>query len=81
MRALVQVALKPTVLDPQGKAIQTALARLGFDGIADLRQAKLFAIELRPGVGRAQAEVQIERAAREILTNPVIEDFSIRWED
>lgn len=80
MKALVQVGLKRTVLDPQGKTIQAALNRLGFSGIAELRQGKVFEIELAPGVERAEAERQVEQAAREVLTNPVMEEFSIRWE-
>lgn len=79
MTALVHVALKPTVLDPQGKTIQSALAKMGFGNIEDLRQGKLFALRLRPGVDAEQARQEVERIAREVLTNPVIEDYSIRW--
>lgn len=79
MTALVQVALKKTVLDPQGTAIQAALGKLGYSGIAALRQGKVFEIEFAAGVDRAAAESQAERAAREVLTNPVIEEYSIRW--
>ena len=81
MTALVHVALKPTVLDPQGKTIQAALAKLGYGNIEDLRQGKLFALRLRPGLDRETARIEVERIAREVLTNPVIEDFSIRWEE
>ena len=81
MKALVQVGLKSTVLDPQGKTIQAALAKLGYGEIEDLRQGKLFALRLRPGLDPEAARLQVERVAREVLTNPVIEDFSIRWED
>lgn len=80
MTAWVQVGLKKTVLDPQGKAIQNALQRLGYGSIAELRQAKLFEVRLADGVDEAEAKRQVERAAREVLTNPVIENFSIRWE-
>lgn len=80
MTAWVQVGLKKTVLDPQGKAIQNALQRLGYGTIAELRQAKLFEVRLPDGVDEAEAKRQVERAAREVLTNPVIEDYSIRWE-
>lgn len=80
MKALVQVGLKSTVLDPQGKTIQAALSRMGFTGIEDLRQGKVFEISLAPGMERAEAERQVERAAREVLTNPVMEEFIIRWE-
>ncbi|HXE31555.1 MAG TPA: phosphoribosylformylglycinamidine synthase subunit PurS [Terriglobales bacterium] len=81
MKALVQVGLKKTVLDPQGKTIQAALAKMGFPGIADLRQAKLFELTLHDGGDPAAIRAQVERAAREVLTNPVIEEYSIRWED
>lgn len=80
MTAWVQVGLKKTVLDPQGKAIQNALQRLGYGSIAELRQAKLFEVRLPEGVDETEARRQVERAAREVLTNPVIEDYSIRWE-
>ncbi|MGH9519636.1 MAG: phosphoribosylformylglycinamidine synthase subunit PurS, partial [Terriglobales bacterium] len=79
MTALVQVALKKTVLDPQGTAIQAALGKLGYTGIAGLRQGKVFEIEFAPGTERAAAESQVEKAARDVLTNPVIEEYSIRW--
>lgn len=79
MTALVQVALKRTVLDPQGTAIQAALGKLGYTGIAGLRQGKVFEIEFAPEVDRAAAENQAERAARDVLTNPVIEEYSIHW--
>ncbi|MGH9486468.1 MAG: phosphoribosylformylglycinamidine synthase subunit PurS [Terriglobales bacterium] len=81
MTAWVQVGLKQTVLDPQGKAIQTALARLGYGAIAEVRQAKLFEVRLTAGAGASEARQQVERAAREVLTNPVIEDYSISWEE
>lgn len=81
MTAWVQVGLKKTVLDPQGKAIHNALARLGLGDIAELRQGKLFEVRLADGADPMEARRQVERAARDVLTNPVIEDFSIRWED
>lgn len=81
MTAWVQVGLKKTVLDPQGKAIQAALGKLGYQGVAELRQAKTFEIQMQPGVDHAEARRQVERAAREVLSNPVIEEFSIRWEE
>lgn len=79
MTAFVQVALKKTVLDPQGTAIQAALSKLGYAGIAGLRQGKVFEIEFDPNLDRAAAESQAEKAARDVLTNPVIEEYSIRW--
>ena len=74
MKAHVWVMPKRTVLDPQGQAIQHALSSLGFSEVADVRQGKFFVLELS-GTLRAEAEKRIERMAREILANPVIEEF------
>jgi phosphoribosylformylglycinamidine synthase len=75
MKALVHVALKKTVLDPQGQTICRALASLGYAGIQDVRQGKFFEIELN-GIDPSEARQTIEKIAREVLTNPVIEDFT-----
>ena len=82
MKAYVYVSLKKSVLDPQGKTIQGALRKMGYRGIADLRQGKFFEIVLDGGLARPEAEAQVERIAREVLTNPVIEEyrFSIQQE-
>jgi len=74
MKALVWVMPKRTVLDPQGQAIQHALASLGFAEVRDVRQGKFFVLELN-GATREAAEKQVERMTREILANPVIEEF------
>jgi phosphoribosylformylglycinamidine synthase len=74
MKAHVWVMLKPTVLDPQGQTIQHALASLGYAEIRDVRQGKFFVLEL-DGTSRDEANKQVERIAREVLTNPVIEEF------
>ncbi len=74
MKAHVWVMLKPTVLDPQGQTIQHALASLGYAQVRDVRQGKFFVLEL-DGTSREDAQKQIERIAREILTNPVLEEF------
>ncbi len=74
MKAHVWVMLKPTVLDPQGQTIQHALASLGYTQVRDVRQGKFFVLEL-DGTSRDDAQKQIERIAREVLTNPVIEEF------
>ena len=66
--------LKNTVLDPQGKAIQQALEGLGHAAVRDVRQGKLFVLEL-DGLDRPAAQAEVERIAREVLTNPVIEEF------
>jgi phosphoribosylformylglycinamidine synthase PurS subunit len=76
MKAKVFVALKKTVLDPQGKTILAALRDLGYQNIADVRQGKFFEILLPDDVAGEQAREQIERIARDVLTNPVIEEFS-----
>lgn len=81
MTAWIKVGLKPTVLDPQGKAIQAALGKLGYAGIEELRQAKLFEVRLAAGTDAKSGRAEVERAAREVLTNPVIEEYSIRWEE
>ena len=76
MKARVHVRLKAGVLDPQGKAIGNALASLGFAGVGEVRQGKLIELELaEPDPERARAEV--ERMCRELLANPVIEDYAI----
>jgi len=74
MKAHVWVMLKPTVLDPQGKTIHHALASLGYKSVKDVRQGKFFVIELE-GVSRDGARAQVERIARDVLANPVIEEF------
>jgi phosphoribosylformylglycinamidine synthase PurS subunit len=74
MKAHVWVMPKRTVLDPQGQAIQHALSSLGFAEVREVRQGKYFVIEMDSGT-REAAEKQIERIAREILANPVIEEF------
>jgi phosphoribosylformylglycinamidine synthase len=80
MKAYVYVSLKRSVLDPQGKTIQNALQKLGHHGIGDVRQGKYFEIVLN-GLGPDQAQAEIEQIAREVLTNPVIEEFQYRLED
>jgi phosphoribosylformylglycinamidine synthase len=81
MKAYVYVSLKKTVLDPQGKTIHGALKKLGYKGVADLRQGKYFEIALNGGLSKAEAEKEVERMAREVLANPVIEEFSYRLEE
>ena len=76
MKAHVWVMLKPTVLDPQGQTIQQALASLGYSQVREVRQGKFFVLEL-DGLSRADAEKQMERIAKDVLTNPVIEQFRL----
>lgn len=80
MKAFVHVALKKSVLDPQGKAVQAALAKRGHRGIGGVRQGKCFELDLDPSLSREAAAREVERVAREVLTNPVIEEYSVRWE-
>ena len=75
MKAYVYVSLKKSVLDPQGKTIQSALHKMGYGAVGDVRQGKFFEITLENSLGREQAQAEIERIARDVLTNPVIEEF------
>ncbi len=74
MKAKIEVFLKPGVLDPQGATIKRALETMGYKGIKNLRQGKVFYIELE-GLERQEAEKLLEEIARKVLSNPVIEDF------
>jgi phosphoribosylformylglycinamidine synthase len=80
MKAKVYVNLKSGVLDPQGKAIQHSVELLGFSGISDIRQGKYFEISLDDEVGDSQAREQVEKMAREVLSNPIIEDYRVEIE-
>jgi len=81
MKALVYVSLKPTVLDPQGQTIRSALASLGHSSIASVRQGKYFEIVLDPGVDRSKVTAEIEQIARDVLANPVIEEYRVEIVD
>jgi phosphoribosylformylglycinamidine synthase PurS subunit len=74
MKAHVWVMLKQTVLDPQGQTIQRALTGLGYSKVQDVRQGKFFAIDLN-GATRDEANAQVEKIAKDVLTNPIIEEF------
>jgi phosphoribosylformylglycinamidine synthase len=76
VKAIVCVTLKPDVLDPQGKAIQRAAAALGHSAIREVRQGKLFEVEV-DAVDRGAAERLLREVAGKLLSNPVIEDFRI----
>ncbi len=80
MKAKVYVTLKASVLDPQGKAIQHSVELLGFGGIADVRQGKYFEIALDSSLPEAEAREAANRMAREVLANPVIEDYRVEIE-
>jgi phosphoribosylformylglycinamidine synthase PurS subunit len=81
MKAHVYVTLKPSVLDPQGQTIQNALRKIGFSDISGVRQGKYFAVSLADGLNADAARTQVERIAREVLTNPVIEEYTYRIEE
>jgi phosphoribosylformylglycinamidine synthase len=74
------VNLKSGVLDPQGKAIQHSVELLGFSGISDVRQGKYFEISLDSSLDNKQAQESIERMAREVLSNPIIEEYRVEIE-
>ena len=76
MKARVTVTLKTGILDPQGKAIEGALKSLGVEGVASVRQGKVFDIELA-GKDRAKAEAALKAAADRLLANTVIENYAI----
>ena len=77
MKFRVHVSLKTTVLDPQGQTICSALRGHGHQLIAAVRQGKFFDIEVAPEAVREEAEREVSQIAREVLTNPVIEDFRV----
>ena len=80
MKATVIVTLKPTVLDPQGMTIQRSVQSMGLADIADIRQGKYFEIRLADGVSGEGVRKAVEKLAGEVLTNPVIEQYRIVWE-
>jgi len=77
MKAKVYVSLKPGVLDPQGKAIQHSVELLGYSGISDVRQGKYFEIALDASLDNTQARDSVEKIAKEVLSNPIIEDYRV----
>jgi phosphoribosylformylglycinamidine synthase subunit PurS len=82
MKATVVVELKPSVLDPQGKAIQHSLSALGFAGVEDVRVGKLFRITLAEGEQpRGDVETQLRQMCERLLANTVIENFSYTLEE
>jgi phosphoribosylformylglycinamidine synthase len=80
MKAHVYVTLKASVLDPQGQTIHNALRKIGFAEVTAVRQGKYFALSLADSLGAEQARAEVERIAREVLTNPVIEEFTYKIE-
>jgi phosphoribosylformylglycinamidine synthase len=81
MKAHVYVTLKASVLDPQGQTIHNALRKIGFAGVTAVRQGKYFALSLAGSLTAEQARAEVQRIAREVLTNPVIEEFTYKIEE
>jgi phosphoribosylformylglycinamidine synthase PurS subunit len=79
MRARVYVSMKPTVLDPQGQTIRSALVGLGHTSIAGVRQGKFFEITLEPGTDCEKAGTEIDQIAHDVLANPVIEEYRVEF--
>ncbi|GAA3655262.1 phosphoribosylformylglycinamidine synthase subunit PurS [Nonomuraea antimicrobica] len=78
-RVIVDVMLKPEILDPQGQAIARALPRLGFSGVSAVRQGKRFELELEGPADEAALE-EVRKMAETLLANTVIEDYTVRVE-
>jgi len=81
MKAHVYVTLKSSVLDPQGQTIHNALRKIGFAGIDSVRQGKYFVLTLDPSLTSDAARAEVDRIAREVLTNPVIEEYTYDIEE
>ncbi len=81
MKAHVYVTPKTSVLDPQGQTIQNALRKIGFADVTSVRQGKYFQLSLADGLDATAASALVERISREVLTNPVIEEFTYRIEE
>ena len=79
-RVIVDVMLKPEILDPQGRAVRGALTRLGLGGVEDVRQGKRFEIDLSGDLDLERLD-QVHRLAEELLANPVIEDYDLQIAD
>ncbi len=81
MKAHVYVTLKKTVLDAQGKTVCRALQGMGHATVADVRQGKYFEIDIAEGADVAAVRAEVDQIAREILANPVIEDYRLDIEE
>jgi phosphoribosylformylglycinamidine synthase subunit PurS len=80
MKAKIYVTLKPSVLDPQGKAIQHSVELSGCKNVADIRQGKYFEIAFDDSTTEAEAETTAENISKDVLANPVIEDYRVEIE-
>jgi phosphoribosylformylglycinamidine synthase len=79
-RVVIDVMLKPEILDPQGRAVEQALTRQGLTGVQHVRQGKHFVVEVEGDLTPAIL-AELDRVAAEVLSNPVIEDYVVRVED
>jgi len=75
MKVRILVSLKDSVLDPQGQTVKNALHTLGYGSIKDVRQGKVFELELE-GISEKEAEKIIPEISDRVLANPIIEKFS-----
>jgi phosphoribosylformylglycinamidine synthase len=81
MRVRVYVSLKPTVLDPQGKTIKSALNGLGYQAVSDVRQGKFFDMLIEPQGDMERVRREVEQIAHDVLANPVIEEYRLEFLD
>lgn len=81
MKAYVYVNPKRTVLDPQGQAILGALRKMQYRGVHEVRQGKCFELTLDGSLEASAARAEVERIAKEVLANPVMEEYSFRLEE
>ncbi len=75
MKVRILVSLKDSILDPQGQTVMNALKTLGYGGVQDVRQGKVFEIDLA-GLSRAEAEKVVPEISDKVLANPIIEKFT-----
>lgn len=80
MKVKVYVTLKPSVLDPQGKAIHHSVELLGYEQVTDIRQGKYFEVQLAENLSETQAEETANKIAKDVLANPIIEDYRVEIE-
>ena len=78
MKAHIYVTLRTTVLDPQGQTIHGALRKMQYKGVEDVRQGKYFQVQLSDELTLPEAQSEVERIAREVLVNPVMEEYTYR---
>ena len=76
--ARVLVYPRAEVLDPQGRAIEDALGRIGFDGVRRIRAGKSFEVALEAS-NEVEATEAVDRMCRRLLANPIVEDYSVEW--